>query len=162
VPTKAHLLAPVEQLDFFDTQSVVLPGKIKAIEAWNIIKSRPMPLMGLAFKVRDGISSIFGVKPIGGFSRGAIVAPKVGDQVDFFLLEHISNDIVTLSVRDKHLDVMTCICVDEKTVSITSSVVTHNIFGRAYMIPVAPAHRLIINKSLSGLYKNQMNLPGSA
>lgn len=29
-------------------------------------------------------------------------------------------------------------------VAITSSVRTHNLFGRAYMIPVGPAHKLIV------------------
>lgn len=51
---------------------------------------------------------------------------------------------MTLTARDRHLDVMICIEIEGCTLSITASVVTHNLFGRLYMIPVTPAHRLIV------------------
>ncbi|WP_312808455.1 hypothetical protein [Agrobacterium cavarae] len=35
--------------------------------------------------------------------------------------------------------------------TITSSIVTHNAFGRIYMLPVGPAHTLIINSDLRRL-----------
>ncbi|MBT2130679.1 DUF2867 domain-containing protein [Planktotalea lamellibrachiae] len=36
-------------------------------------------------------------------------------------------------------------------VTITSSVRTHNGFGKAYMWPVAPAHKVIVNLTLAQL-----------
>jgi len=153
-PAKAQLLAPVKQLGFFDTQSCTISADLSALEAWNLIRSQPMPVMRLAFKVRDVISACFGVKPIGGFSQTKTQDLKVGQRLDFFLVEYISTDVLTLTARDKHLDVMTCISIAEKTVSITSSVITHNTFGRLYMIPVAIAHRLIVRNDLARLARS--------
>ena len=64
--------------------------------------------------------------------------------MDFFLIERLEDAMMTLTVRDRHLHVMICIEIKGCTVSITASVVTHNLFGRLYMFPVAPAHRLIV------------------
>ncbi len=66
----------------------------------------------------------------------------------FFLVEHISPDILTLTARDRHLDVMTCISTLDNKLTITASVKTHTAFGRIYMIPVTPAHKLIVRKNL--------------
>jgi len=101
--------------------------------------SRPSPILGLAFRVRDMISSKFGVKKIGGFSNTSPKEIAVGEKLDFFLVEYASEDVLTLSERDSHLDVLTCITKVDNQLSITSSVKTHNAFGRAYMLPVAPA-----------------------
>ena len=64
--------------------------------------------------------------------------------LDFFLVEHVSDDVLSLSERDTHLDVLTCISVSGHELTITSSVQIHNTFGRLYMLPVAPAHKLIV------------------
>ena len=42
------------------------------------------------------------------------------------------------------VDVMIAVTVEGCNLAITASVMTHNAFGRAYMLPVAPAHRLIV------------------
>lgn len=155
-PRQAHLLAPVAQLDFIDSQSCILSEELGALEAWNLIRSQPMPIMRFAFWVRDVISVRFGVKPIGGFSQTKSGPLKEGEKLDFFLVEHISPHVLTLTARDRHLDVMTCISVDERTVSITSSVITHNAFGRVYMLPVAFAHRLIVRYDLARLSRSHL------
>ncbi|WP_368733762.1 DUF2867 domain-containing protein, partial [Glutamicibacter soli] len=84
------------------------------------------------------------MKKIGGFSAVPRSSIQVGEHLDFFLVEHVAPDILVLTERDRHLDVMTCISTLGNSVTITSSVVTHNAFGRAYMVPVGPAHRLIV------------------
>lgn len=146
--TNIQTLAPPEDLYFFDKQSVQLPKAITPLDAWRIVMSHPMPLLKFAFGVRDAISSLFGVKKIGGFSGTVPKTVEVGQKLDFFLVEHISQDVLTLTERDRHLDVMTCISTHENELSITSSVKVHNGFGRIYMIPVAPAHKLIVRNNL--------------
>ena len=146
--TMAHdrtdLVGPRDQLAFFNRQSVLLPHPITALEAWRQIMARPLPGLGVAFALRDAISARFGVKRIGGFSGGLVEVPLVGGHLDFFLIERLENTMMTLTARDRHLDVMISIEIEGCTLSITASVVTHNLFGRLYMIPVAPAHRLIV------------------
>lgn len=68
--------------------------------------------------------------------------------LDFFLVENVSQEVLTLTNRDRHLDVATCISFHGTALSITSSVRIHSAFGRVYMIPVAPIHRLIVRKNL--------------
>jgi len=155
--TNIQILAGVSKLDFFDSQSVQLAESISPIDAWGVMMSQPMPLLNLAFRARDAISSRFGVKKIGGFSTTASTATsatvKPGDMLDFFLVEYASEDVLSLSERDSHLDVLTCISRVDKKLTITSSVITHNAFGRIYMLPVAPAHKLIVRSFLRRIKK---------
>ncbi|WP_052248805.1 DUF2867 domain-containing protein [Leisingera sp. ANG-Vp] len=148
---RIQVLAPANELDFLDTQSVVLPKPLTPLEAWNLMHARPLPGMKLAFWLRDTVSACFGVKRIGGFSGQPRTSVQAGDKLDFFLVEAVSDTVLTLTARDSHLDVMTCITCNSGVLSVTSSVKTHNWFGRAYMIPVRPAHKLIVAATLKRL-----------
>jgi hypothetical protein len=138
------LAAPRAALNFYHSSSKELREPMTALEAWNRIMERPLPGLSLAFQIRDAISTRFGVKRIGGFTGRCVSHPQVGEKLDFFLIERIAPDVLTLSERDKHLDVVTCIITTNQRLTITSSVKVHNLFGRLYMILVAPAHRLIV------------------
>lgn len=138
------LVAPRAQLAYHDAQSVTLPRSITALEAWNRIMASPLPGLRLAFRLRDAISARFGVARIGGFSGTRVAGVRPGDRLDFFLVEGVSDRQLVLTARDRHLDVMISTDMEGARLTITASVVTHNAFGRAYMIPVAPAHRLIV------------------
>ena len=146
-----HTLRPLPELDYHDSRSVLLPVQITALQAWNLMTAGQGPLMRLAFRTRDGISSLFGVKRIGGFSGTRREAVQAGDYLDFFLVEHSAPEVLVLTERDRHLDVMTCVSLADRVLTITSSVVTHNTFGRLYMLPVGPAHKLIVNSYLKRL-----------
>ncbi len=146
-----RILSPLAELDYFDSQKVDLPRRVAPLEAWNRIMAERQPLMRAAFRLRDAISSRFGVKRIGGFSGKTVESVKAGDHLDFFLVEHADEDVLVLTERDRHLDVMTCISSDGAQVSITSSVRVHNRFGRAYMLPVGNAHRWIVRRMLGRL-----------
>lgn len=151
--TNIQVLAPPAELDFFDRQSVQLSNPITPLAAWNAITGRPSRLLKVAFRIRDGISALFGVQKIGGFSSAVCDGVAVGEKLDFFLVEHVAHDVLTLSERDTHLDVLTCISTQENTLTITSSVITHNTFGRVYMLPVAPAHKWIVRSNLRRIQK---------
>lgn len=148
LPPNVRLLASRNELDFFDHQSVTPGRPVNPLAAWNIIMARPQPVLKLAFGIRDRISSLFGVKRIGGFSGVPRKSVSVGEYLDFFMVEEASSDCLVLTERDRHLDVMTCISSHENALSITSSVVTHNAFGTAYMLPVGPAHKVIVRDML--------------
>lgn len=145
---EADLVAERAALDFFDARGIDLPAPLTALDAWNLAMSQPLPGLRTAFKIRDALSARFGVKRIGGFSRGRAADIKAGDHLDFFLVERAEPEILSLSARDRHLDVVTCITTFGQRLTITSSVRVHNAFGRLYMLPVAPAHRLIVSLML--------------
>lgn len=142
--TSPDLAAPRAALHFYHSSSTELREPMTALDAWNRIMERPLPGIALAFWIRDAISAQFGVKRIGGFTRRRVSQAQVGEKLDFFLIERIAPDMLTLSERDRHLDVVTCVTTTNQRLTITSSVKLHNLFGRIYMIPVAPAHRLIV------------------
>lgn len=152
--SNAHVLKPPAELDYYHARSAALPEPLTALELWNRLMAHPLPVMQLAFRIRDAISARFGVKRIGGFSGKPAQSVAVGDHLDFFLVEHVAPDVLVLTERDRHLDVMTCISTSPSGVTITSSVVTHNLFGRAYMLPVGIAHRLIVAAMLRRLEKS--------
>ena len=148
-----HTLRPLPELDYHDSRSILLPVQITALQAWNLMTAEQGPLMRLAFRTRDGISSLFGVKRIGGFSGTRREAVQAGDYLDFFRVEYSAPEVLVLTERDRHLDVMTCVSLVDRELTITSSVVTHNTFGRLYMLPVGPAHKLIVNSYLKRLQR---------
>jgi hypothetical protein len=144
IPAEAALIAPKEELAFLHCHSVDLAAPMTPLQAWDAIMSRSLPGLATAFRIRDAISARFGVKRIGGFSRTRARDPVAGERLDFFLVEAISHRQLVLTERDRHLDVMTSVLSDGTRFSIVSSVKTHNAFGRAYMVVVGPAHRLIV------------------
>jgi hypothetical protein len=147
----AHTLRALSDLDYYDSRSVPLPVEITTLDAWNIMTAEQGLFMRLAFRMRDAISSLFGVRRIGGFSGARRETVHAGEQLDFFLVEHSAPDILVLTERDRHLDVMICLSITDRVFTITSSVVTHNVFGRIYMLPVGLAHKLIVNSDLGRL-----------
>lgn len=147
----AQTLRALSELDYYDCRSVLLPAKITALEAWNGMTANPQLFMRLAFRARDAISALFGVKRIGGLSGKRYETISAGQMLDFFLVEHSAPDLLVLTERDRHLDVMICLSITDRLCTITSSVVTHNRFGRFYMLPVGPVHRLIIKADLRQL-----------
>jgi len=148
-----RILAPLDTLDYFDSQTVSVLSEISPLQAWNLIMSDPQPVLKLAFKIRDAVSRRFGVKSIGGFSGTPKYTVRKGDYLDFFLVEHVDDRTLVLTERDRHLDVMTCVSAQGNEISITSSVAVHNLFGKAYMIPVGIAHKLIVRNMLRRLQR---------
>lgn len=144
-------LKPIPELHYYDSQSILLPFAMTPLEAWNIATGGPKPILQLAFQIRDMISSRFGVQRIGGFSGSRVETVQAGDRLDFFLVEDVTPNRLILTVRDRHLDVMICLLIKDCVLSVTASVVTHNAFGRLYMLPVGPAHRFIVKQDLKRL-----------
>jgi hypothetical protein len=150
-PSPAHTLSALPDLDYYHSRSVLLPVEITTLDAWNFMRAKPGLVMRLAFRTRDAISSLFGVERIGGFSGARRETVQAGEKLDFFLVEHSAPDLLVLSVRDRHLDVMICLSITDRVFTITSSVVTHNVFGRLYMLPVGLVHKLLVNRDLERL-----------
>lgn len=153
--TDAPTLAPRSQLDYFHAAFVDLPRPLTPLQAWSRMMADPLPLMSTAFRIRDAVSARFGVQRIGGFSGLAPDSVAPGDHLDFFLVEQVGNGVLVLTARDVHLDVMTVLTTEGSRLTVTSSVVTHNAFGRAYMLPVGIAHRVIVAAMLSRLKRRE-------
>ncbi|WP_412481491.1 DUF2867 domain-containing protein [Pseudomonas asiatica] len=109
------------------------------------------------FRIRDVISRRFNVAEIQGFSLCSPESVReVGERLDFFTVEDISDQQLVLTSRDTHLAVM--VCMDVSTgecgfpqLNVTTSVKCFNTFGRLYMVPVGWVHGVIVRRMLSNL-----------
>jgi hypothetical protein len=150
-PESFETIVPESNLSYFDQQSVDLKRVISCLEAWNMIMFNRSDMLRTAFKIRDVISARFGVRPVGGFSGRTVSNINVGENLDFFLVEKAEPYNLVLTVRDRHLDVMVNLTTQGRRFSITTSVKTHNLFGKVYMVPVGVVHRQVVRGSLRDL-----------
>jgi len=114
-----------------------------------------------AMSARNRIVQLFGLKNLGAMDNlDGTRVPKdyvLGDRVGIFTLFENSFEEVLLGDRDKHLNVV--LSVHRKlrpeglAVEVTLTTVVHvkNLLGRLYMLPVAPAHRIIAPAVLAGI-----------
>lgn len=155
----ARLVADPSLLNFLHVaQTSVNAGDDVVDLYWKMTSSVP-GWLSFSFKVRDFISGWFGVRKIDGFScaRGAV--PEKGDYLDFFRVEDVCSRRLVLSAIDRHLGVMVdmeILPADEgmqgkHTLRLVTSVKTFNLYGRMYMVPVAPMHGRIVQTLFENL-----------
>jgi hypothetical protein len=148
----AQLIAAPADLDFLHSDSVPLNAPLTALQAYCAMTSHTPAWLAGAFRLRDFISRRFNVADIQGFTpRSPEHVPKVGERLDFFMVEGISDQQLVLTSRDTHLAVMVCMDVDRQHLSVTTSVVCFNTFGLLYMVPVGMVHGVIVRRMLGNL-----------
>lgn len=153
-PECVQLVAPVERLDFLHCDAAQLAAPITALGVYHAMTSDIPAWLAAAFRLRDFISRRFNVADIRGFSaRPPERAPVVGERLDFFTVEALSDSQLVLTSRDTHLAVMVCMDLQHtrpgtQHLSVTTSVQCFNAFGRLYMLPVGPAHGPIVRRML--------------
>jgi hypothetical protein len=129
-----------------DTGATALDYFLKALRetpAW----------VDLMMSARNHIVSMLGLKNLGKLSRLDPDKPGsayvVGDRVGIFTLIMNSPGEVLLGDKDRHLDVTLSVHKlhsmgdAQAMVTVTTVVHVHNWFGRLYMLPVTPMHRII-------------------
>lgn len=70
--------------------------------------------------------------------------PAAGQQLGIFTLQSLDDDAIVLEDDDRHLRVQLALQWQGDVLEVVTVVHTHNAFGRFYMLPVAPVHRLIV------------------
>ncbi|KUP02260.1 hypothetical protein AR274_17460 [Stenotrophomonas maltophilia] len=70
--------------------------------------------------------------------------PAAGQRLDIFTLQSLDDDAIVLEDDDRHLRVQLALQWQGDVLEVVTVVHTHNAFGRLYMLPVAPVHRLIV------------------
>lgn len=159
-PEGARLVAEASRLDFLHEGEAEVGQVPSALAAYCAMTSHSPAWLAAAFRLRDLISRRFNVQAIEGFTpRDPQQVPAVGERLDFFTVEGITPQQLVLTSRDTHLAVM--VCLDLATpgagegapqrLRVTTSVEQFNTFGRLYMVPVAPAHGLIVKRMLKNV-----------
>ncbi|WP_313441462.1 DUF2867 domain-containing protein [Stenotrophomonas sp.] len=72
------------------------------------------------------------------------MAPRPGQRLGIFTLQSLRDDAIVLEDNDRHLRVQLALQWQGDMLEVATVVHTHNVFGRVYMLPVAPVHRLIV------------------
>jgi Protein of unknown function (DUF2867) len=103
--------------------------------------------------VRNRVVGYMGLKNLGGLSQ---IHPNktsaeyvAGERVGIFTLISKTDDEVLLGDDDNHLKVVVSVHMGtrpngpEPVITVTTVVHVKNWLGRLYMVPVAPAHRVI-------------------
>ncbi|AXQ46588.1 DUF2867 domain-containing protein [Pseudomonas vlassakiae] len=148
----AQLVAAQADLDFLHSDRVQLTAPMTALQAYCAMTSNVPGWLARAFRIRDFISRRFNVADIHGFStRDPAHVPAVGEHLDFFTVEAISDEQLVLTSRDTHLAVMVCMDVEGQRLKVTTSVRCFNAFGRLYMLPVGLAHGSIVKRMLRNI-----------
>ncbi len=73
-----------------------------------------------------------------------IERPHPGQRLGIFTLQALEDDAIVLEDDDRHLRVQLAVQWQGDVLEVATVVHTHNAFGRVYMLPVAPVHRLIV------------------
>lgn len=132
--------------------SAAEPGLHALGQFLRVAKLTPLWIERL-MSIRNRVVSALGLKNLGGLSQ--IDATKheseyvAGDRVGIFTLISRSANEVLLGDKDKHLNVVVSVHrkaeedTDAVVVTVTTVVHVNNCLGRLYMVPVAPAHRVI-------------------
>ncbi|MES2127368.1 MAG: DUF2867 domain-containing protein [Pseudomonadota bacterium] len=106
--------------------------------------------IGLLTSVRDAIVARFGLK------TAKHLATLAGDanarRVGIFKVYSVGADEVVVGEDDKHLDfrvsVLCSATADGRQLTVSTVVHCHNLLGRAYLLVIAPIHRLVVQASL--------------
>ena len=71
-------------------------------------------------------------------------APRPGQRLGIFTLQSLDSNAIVLEDNDRHLRVQLALQWQGDVLEVVTVVHTYNAFGRVYMLPVAPVHRLIV------------------
>ncbi|CDG20026.1 KLLA0F24948p [Xenorhabdus poinarii G6] len=151
------LLDKKDNLGYYSQQKVFIKNKMTALDVYCQMTQKIPLWLRLSFAIRDKISRLAGVGKIRGFSGGSLNTElHVGSYVDFFKIVRISDDEICLLSKDIHLTVLISLNVFPDNhhkggyiATVTASVITHNFFGKVYMIPVSLTHGSIVRGMLS-------------
>lgn len=158
VPAHSEISRHLAGNDFHDCYQISLAASPRsALEIYLSVVSRTPAWVDRLMAVRNWTVARMGLKHLGHLGNIDVSKPastyRVGDRVGIFTLLWLSDTEVILGESDRHLDVKLSV---HKTVGsdadriATSTVVhIHNLLGRAYMLFVAPAHKLIVPAMLS-------------
>lgn len=162
-PAESRLHRNLDRASYVDAfETDLVDASLTPVEiAARAFAATPRWVEGL-IGLRDAIVSVFGLKTSGGvrfidvgpISSAASSPPEVGDTFGIFRVFSVDGSELVLGIDDKHLDVRISFLKRLRPTGssyiLSSWVKTHNLLGRAYMLPVAPIHRLLVGVLMRG------------
>ena len=137
-----------------------------AVQAYlDIARQVPAWFDGL-MRLRNAGMRVLGMKHLGAIRSVPTRVPEglaVGDRLGIFTVRALAADGVVLGDSDRHLRVELAVELgpghDSCELQVSTVVHLHRPFGRLYMLPVAPLHRVIVPRLLES-HARRMVKPG--
>ena len=160
VPPESAINARLAGAHFYDCHAIVVPDTGRsALSHFLTALAQTPSWVNTLMSLRNSMVQLVGLKNLGGLGEFDPAKPdsayRPGDRVGIFTLISNSPDEALLGDSDKHLDVVLSVSKGRLEadgavrVAVTTVVHVHNLFGRIYMLPVTPLHRLIAPAVLS-------------
>lgn len=168
LPTNSILHTAHKKYDYIDSfQSVCqdTDNSITSAEVGKAFFSSGPDWVGKLFTFRNKIVSLFGLKTSGDISNRKQQLDNFtcepGEQLGLFKVFAKNEHEVILGEDDKHLNFRVSLFLEQHTqeatkkkLTISTTVVFNNWFGRLYFLPVRPFHKLIVPTMLKGIIKD--------
>ncbi|MDE2578229.1 MAG: DUF2867 domain-containing protein [Hyphomicrobiales bacterium] len=149
-PLESQLASALHDADFHDAYVTSLHDRRLTPSAifLKALRATPAWVLG-AMDMRNAIVRHLGLKDVGAMraDRRAAEDYRVGDRMGIFNIFAADDNELLLGIDDSHLDVRVSVLKPRGDASryIVSTVVhIHNALGRAYMLPVARIHPLVV------------------
>jgi hypothetical protein len=153
-----------DYVDSFQGTVVDNENKLTSLDISKAFLSSSPQWVGKLFRLRNKIAGLFGLKTAGDINERQKTLYKFkcepGEQVGLFKVFGKTDNEVVLGEDDKHLDFRVSLLLEkskdnkvEKRLTISTTVVFNNWFGRVYFLPVRPFHRIIVPAMLKGIIK---------
>ncbi len=155
LPQDSLISQALPRVDYSDAfRRLVPPGGWLNAEAAarDLFSAVPKWVSGL-MAMRDGVVKAFGLKTNPPLSLAArrTVSLEPGSSIGLFrVYENTATEIV-MGQDDRHLNFRVSLMVDEQSVTLSTVVMFHNVYGRAYFLPVKFFHKRVVPAILIGI-----------
>ncbi|UTW61517.1 DUF2867 domain-containing protein [bacterium SCSIO 12741] len=163
-PAESLLFSSKDKYHYIDSFQGYLSDVENKIGARDMAKaffSSGPSWIGQLFSLRNRIVKSFGLKTSEDGIQNNLDNQKweAGEQIGLFRLFQVNDREVIMGEDDKHLDFRISLLAEpvegnQKRLTITTTVVFRNFFGRLYFLPVKPFHSLIVPVMLKGMLRD--------
>lgn len=149
IPSVCQLHARLHNADFADAYETLVPkSALTATEIYRAITHKTPAWIDGLMRLRNAVMAPFGIKGHGVLSAVPAGPAVPGQRMGLFEVVSVAPHELVLQDDDKHLVVQLSVLKqahDATHDKLTLSTVVHiyNTLGRAYMVFVAPAHKVI-------------------
>lgn len=152
IPASSKIAEDLPGAYFYDCFETPFPHKdLSAMQIYMDTFAKTPAWVNAMMGIRNRVVVLFGLKNVGGMKALNKNKPpeayKVGDKAGIFSLVYKSDEEVILCDSDKHLDVKVSVSKQTRDgqpfIALSTVVHVHNNLGRAYMLFVGPAHKVI-------------------
>lgn len=153
IPATCSLHARAQTASFADAFSTLVPrSDLTATQLFTAIGRQTPSWINSLMSLRNSVVRQLGLKDLGTLSAlpHTLAEPlQAGQRVGIFTFVRCTPDEVVVQDDDKHLTVQLALLkrnvdAEHDEITLCTVVHTHNALGRLYMLPVGPAHKLIV------------------